>query len=264
MMGIEHVYSSQTTVFKIRQSYYPYTLMKTFFIILFLLLPGLILIRPGYAQDKKTFLREDFNDIKSWRPLHFPKIKEHSTYSIESTEDGNFLKAESNASASAMVYSKTFNVFEYPLIRWRWKISNVYKKGNAREKSGDDYPIRVYIIFKYNPEKTSFGKKIKYGLAKKLYGEYPPDSSLNYIWANRKHTENVITSPYTNEQKMIILQTGAQNINKWQQEEVNVVQHYKDSFGTDPPSEASIAVMNDSDNTKESSVSFIDYMEVYR
>jgi hypothetical protein len=238
--------------------------MKLNNIVIITLISVITTILPCFAQDSTIFLREDFNDMENWKPLYFPKIKEHSTYSIEKKENGSFLKTESNASASAIVYKKEFNAYEYPRIRWRWKISNVYKKGDAREKTGDDYPIRVYIIFKYNPATASFGKKIKYGLAKKFYGEYPPDSSLNYIWANREHTANVITSSYTDEQKMIILQTGSQNINKWQQEEVNVVKHYKDSFGADPPAIASIAIMNDSDNTGESSVSYIDYIEVFK
>jgi hypothetical protein len=231
--------------------------------ILSFLLP-VISVLPGHAQDRHIFLREDFNGLEDWRPLYFPKIKGHTRYSIQKEKDGSYLKAESNSSPSAVVNKNEFSVYEYPNIRWRWKISNTYKKGNAEKKSGDDYPIRIYIIFKYDPETASFGKGIKYGLAKKIYGEYPPDSSLNYIWANRHHNESFITSPYTNEQEMIVLQTGEKNAGKWRQEDVNVLEDYRKSFGKDPPSTASLAVMNDSDDTKESSVSYVDYIEVYK
>ena len=217
-----------------------------------------------YAQGQEIFLREDFNDLKKWEPLHFPKIKEHTRYSIESDDDGKYLKAESSSSASGIVFNKEFNVFEYPKVRWRWKVSNTYEKGDAGKKSGDDYPVRVYIMFKYDHETASFGNKIKYGLAKTLYGKYPPHSSLNYIWANRSHNENIITNTYASEAKMVILQTGDNNAGRWIEQEINIIQDYHKAFREDPPSSGSLAIMNDSDNTGEKAVSYIDYIEVYR
>ena len=38
---------------------------------------------------------------------------------------------------------------------------------------------------------------------------------------------------------------------------------YKTAFGEEPPAKATIAVMNDSDNTGESSISWIDDIRVY-
>ncbi len=143
-------------------------------------------------------------------------------------------------------------------------MSNVFQKGNAKKKSGDDYPIRVYIIFKYNPDTASFVKKIKYGLARKIYGEYPPHSSLNYIWANRSYKENIIQNSYASESKMIILQEGEENAGKWMEEEIDIIEDYHKAFGEDPPSIISLAIMNDSDNTGERAVSYIDYIEVLK
>lgn len=219
---------------------------------------------PCHAQEAEFFLHEEFSDLEAWRELTFPKIEEHSRYTIEKNHETTYLKAESNASASGIILKKDFNVYDFPKARWRWKITNVYKRGDAREKTGDDYPIRIYIVFKYNPDTASFGQKIKYGIAKKLYGEYPPHSSLNYIWANRKHKEKILTNTYASEAKMVILQTGADNAGIWKDEEVNILDDYRSAFGEDPPSVAGIAIMNDSDNTGESSVSYIDFIEVFR
>jgi hypothetical protein len=218
----------------------------------------------SYAQEKGVFLREDFNTLENWKPLLFEKIKEHTEYSINNEGHESYLIADSSASASGIVFKKEFEVFDYPKIRWRWKVSNVYKKGNAKVKAGDDYPIRVYVIFKYNPETASFGQRVKYGLAKKIYGEYPPHSSVNYIWSNINHEERIIENPYASAAKMIILQTGADMAGKWIGEEVNVIEDYQKAFGEDPPSTASLAIMNDSDNTGESAVSYIDYIEIFR
>ncbi len=145
-----------------------------------------------------------------------------------------------------------------------WKITNVYKKGNVETKSGDDSPIRIYIVFKYDPAKASIGQRIKYKFLKTIYGEYPPHSSLKYIWESRKHDKHILTNPYAAESKMIILQTGTENTGKWLEQEVNIIEDYRKAFGEDPPAVASLAIMNDSDNTGESSVSFVDYIEVYR
>ena len=46
-------------------------------------------------------------------------------------------------------------------------------------------------------------------------------------------------------------------------QEVNILEDYKAAFGKDPPEIASIAIMNDSDNTKESSISYVDYIVIY-
>ena len=215
------------------------------------------------AEGNNIYLREEFNNLEDWEPLQFDKIEEHSVYSIE-VEEGHYLRAESNASASGIVHKRDFNVYDHPKVRWRWKVSNVYNKGDALKKSGDDYPVRIYIMFKYDPETASFGKKIKYGLAKQLYGKYPPDSSLNYIWANRRHEERIIPNTYTSQAMMILLQYGGENTGKWVDQEVDVLEDYRKAFGEDPPSVASLAVMNDSDNTKESSISYVDYIEVYK
>lgn len=217
-----------------------------------------------FAQGNKIFLLEDFNDLQNWRPMLFPKIKQHTEYTIEKDGNKSYLKAESKASASGLILKKEFNVFEYPKVKWRWKISNVYKKGNAEEKSGDDYPIRIYIIFKYDPDKASFGQKIKYGVAKLIYGEYPPHSSLTYIWESKSHNKRIITSPFTEEAKMVILEAGEENVGKWTEKEVNITEDYREAFGNDPPPIASLAIMNDSDNTGESSVSYIDFIEVFK
>jgi hypothetical protein len=233
-------------------------------VILFTLLLIHSTFLPAYSQEKHVFAREDFNSLDDWRPLSFPKIKRHSIYTVVREEDESYLKAESNASASGIIYRKEFNVYDYPKISWRWKISNVYIKGDAEKKSGDDYPIRIYVIFKYDPEKASLGQKIRYGLAKLIYGEYPPQSSLNYIWANRNYPEKIITNPYASEAKMIIVEAGEEKAGKWMTEEVDIIEDYEKAFGVSPPAIASIAIMNDSDNTGESSASYVDYIEIYK
>ena len=216
------------------------------------------------AGEQEVLFREDFAALDSWKPFVFPKIKSHSTYTIERNGENHWLRAESNASASAIVYQESFNVYVHPIVRWRWKVRNIYQKGDATVKAGDDFPIRVYVMFEYDPEKAGLGQRLQYGVAKSLYGAYPPHSSLNYVWSSREHPERIITNPFTDRAKDILLRQGAALVGTWQDEQVNILEDYQAAFGTKPPARARIAIMNDSDNTGESSVSWMQYIEVAR
>ena len=216
------------------------------------------------AEDSPPLFSEDFNTLDDWKPFTFPKIKTHSTYTIEHEGDQAYLRAESKASASAIVYKEEFDVYEYPRVRWRWKVQNIYQKADAATKEGDDFPVRIYIMFVYDPDKAGFGEGVKYGFAKALYGEYPPHSSLNYVWSSKEDAARIITNPYTDRAKDILLRKGPALVGTWQDEEVDILADYQAAFGTDPPRKARIAIMNDSDNTGESAVSWVDHIEVIR
>ena len=208
--------------------------------------------------NAEVLLKEDFNSLENWEPLNFEKIKKHSTYEVKNS----ILIAQSNASASGLKFKRTYDIYKYPILRFRWKVDNVYKKGDATTKDGDDYPLRVYIMFQYNPENASFFDSVKYELAKSFYGEYPPHSAMNYIWANKKQKERIITSAYTDKAKMIVTNSGALHVKQWREHTVNVLEDYKKAFKQNPPTKVSLAIMSDSDNTQESSKSYIDFIEV--
>ena len=212
----------------------------------------------------ETIIKESFDSLDSWKPLNFPKIKRHSRYSLVKEKNHSILKCEADASASGLLNIHTFNPIEFPVLKWRWKIKNVYKKGDATKKKGDDYPLRIYIIFKYDPLKSSFFEKAKYNAAKLIYGEYPPYSSLNYIWANKKHKKKILPNPFTEKAMMIIMETGEKKTGRWVKEKVNIFEDYKKAFGKEPPHEAGLALMCDSDNTGERGESYIDYIELSR
>ena len=63
---------------------------------------------------------------------------------------------------------------------------------------------------------------------------------------------------------MIPLRSGSGLVGQWLEEERNILKDYREAFGKDPPTKAGLAFMNDSDNTGEASVSWIDYIEIFR
>jgi hypothetical protein len=209
-------------------------------------------------------LRENFNNLDNWRQLNFPKIERHSEYVVILDENTGkrILTTRSNASASGIIYKGSFSPFHHPILRWRWKVDDVYSKADPHTRQGDDYPLRVYVIFEYDPAKVGLAQRAKYGLAKKLYGEYPPLASLSYVWARKNIAEPFFDNPYTDRAKMIPLRSGTEHLGQWVEEEVNILADYRRVFGEDPPASASLAIMNDSDNTGEAAVSHMDFIEM--
>jgi hypothetical protein len=217
---------------------------------------------PLCAQKPERGFRENFKTLTDWKPLTFPKIPRHSVYTIETDGAKSFLVASADASASGIVHVRTFNIHQTPVIRWRWKVSNIYSKGDEKKKSGDDYPLRIYVVFQYDPDKASVFEKAQYSAAKLIYGEYPPHSSLNYIWANKTYPEQILPNPFTSKAQMILLQKGPERAGQWVEEEVNALDDYRKAFGTDPPTIAALAIMSDADNTGEKATGLVDYIEV--
>jgi Ca2+-binding EF-hand superfamily protein len=62
---------------------------------------------------------------------------------------------------------------------------------------------------------------------------------------------------------MVVMEQGAAHVGKWMTEETNMLDDYRKAFGIEPPASASIAIMNDSDDTGEYAVSYVDFLEVY-
>jgi hypothetical protein len=183
---------------------------------------------------------------------------------FSSGEEGGltFLIANSSASASAFMLRQEINVHETPSLRWRWRTDNVYEKGDLSTKKGDDSPLRIYIMFEYDPDRATAGMRFKYAIAKAFYGEYPPHASLNYIWASKAPTGSMLENAYTGRSRMIVMRSGTSDTGLWVEEEADILKDYQRAFGEDPPKRARIAVMNDSDNTGEAAVSYIDYIEI--
>ena len=190
-----------------------------------------------------------------WKPLTFKKVERHTQYEV--VKDGSMVvvKAVSEASASGLTKEVMIDPQEYPIVRWRWKVENLLQKSNVTRKDGDDYPARLYITFAYEPDKVSFGRKLKYKAGQALFGDIPI-GALNYIWDGKSPIGTIVDNAFTDFAKMIVVQSGAQRIGSWVEEERNVYQDYKLAFGEEPPAINGVAIMSDTDNTKERAVAY--------
>ncbi len=190
-----------------------------------------------------------------WKPLTFKKIERHTTYEVVKDGSTSVVKAVSEASASGLTKAITIDPHEYPIVRWRWKVENLLQKSNVTRKDGDDYPARLYITFAYEPDKVSLGRKLKYKAGRALFGDIPI-GALNYIWDSKSPIGTVVDNAFTDFAKMIVVQSGAERIGSWVEEERNVYEDYKLAFGEEPPAISGVAIMSDTDNTKERAVAY--------
>lgn len=193
---------------------------------------------------------------EGWEPLTFKKIDRHTRYDLMSDTGETIVRARSDNSASGLIRRMRIDPKKYPIIQWRWKIDNVYEKGDVSKKSGDDYPARIYIAFEYDPDRVGLWERAKFGTVKALYGEYPPIGAINYIWASKAPEGTRVPNPYVDRVKMVVVESGAAKAGQWITEERNIYQDYLDIFGEEPPVISGVAIMTDSDNTGEAATAY--------
>jgi hypothetical protein len=191
-----------------------------------------------------------------WEKMVFPKISRHTSYRLIRDGGQTVVQAVSAASASGLMNAYHAPAAQHPWISWRWKIAHVLKNGDVATKKGDDYAARVYVAFEYSPAGKSWLQKMRYQAARLVAGDRLPGSAINYIWANKAPVGVIVSNPYTDQTKMIVLQSGNASAGRWIAEERNLVRDYQAAFGQKPPAIMGIAIMTDTDNTGESTTAW--------
>ncbi len=190
-----------------------------------------------------------------WKPLTFKKIPKHTSYEVVKDGGVTIVKAVSEASASGLIKPVVIDPKEYPIVRWRWKVDNVLQGSDVALKEGDDFPARLYVTFEYDSDKVSLGKKLKFKAGQILFGDIPI-AALNYIWDTKTPVGTIVENAYTDFARMVIVESGTQKIGMWIDEERNIYEDYKKAFGEEPPMINGVAIMSDTDNTKEQATAY--------
>jgi hypothetical protein len=190
-----------------------------------------------------------------WKPLTFKKVPKPTRYEVVKDTDVAVVKAVSEASASGLTKEVKIDPRIFPIVRWRWKVENLLQNSDVSRKDGDDYPARLYITFEYDPEKVGFSKKLKYKAGRAIFGDIPI-GALNYIWETKTPVGTIVENAYTDFAKMIVVESGPQKLGTWVEEERNIYEDYKNAFGEEPPIINGVAIMSDTDNTKERATAY--------
>ena len=168
-----------------------------------------------------------------WVPLTFCNVAAHTRYALVSDSGVTVLKAESTKSASGLIRrfdDGKVDLKDYPILAWRWRVGSLVKAADIASKEGDDYPARVYVTFLYDPQRAGLGMRMQYGLAKSLYGEYPPYAGINYVWDGKAPVGTMVPNAYTARAMMFVVESGARRVGEWVEVERNVYEDYKRAF----------------------------------
>lgn len=213
-----------------------------------------LLLLPAMASSEEPEL-PPFSNMTAlndgWEPLEFPKIDEHTRYELVTENGQQVVKATTEGGASGLIARVNLPPSDSLVLKWRWKVSNVFEQGDARKKSGDDYPARIYVAFEFQPEKAGFFERAKRKAVEVLFGESLPGNALNYIWANVLPKGEFVPNPYTEKTVMVAVNSGTDRVGQWVTVERDIMADYRQAFGEEPPAVVGIAIMSDSDNTGE-------------
>ena len=178
----------------------------------------------GAPSAEIPVARFSASDLSGWTDK---TIKGSTSYTLE---DGA-LKAHSVKAASGKIKKLSIDVHKYPKITWSWRIDHVLKREDIKQKSGDDFAARVYVLF----PRTFFWRM----------------RAINYVWAAKMPKGSEAPSPYTKNSVIVAVESGDEGAGKWVSEERNIYEDYKRIYGEEPPLLGGVAIMTDTDDTQD-------------
>ena len=112
------------------------------------------------------------------------------------------------------------------------------------------------MTFDLAPKQLGWFARNKLRIARLLYGKDVPAAALCYVWDTRAPEGTMVPNAYTDRVKMIVVQSGAQQLGEWVTESRNIHDDYRDAFGAEPPPITSIVIATDTDDTGETATSW--------
>ena len=196
------------------------------------------------AQDRLMTIAADFSEGWAQRWEEVRLAPRANRFSVVDEAGASVLKAVSENSASALWHSIDTQPRDGDRISWRWKVDRpLLENEHEREKRGDDYAARLFVIFNAAP----FSRRAR---------------AVCYVWSSTEPTSSVYRNPYFPNVTTVVVQSGAGRIGQWVREERDFLKDYRDAFGEDPVTVTAVAVMVDTDNTSGNALSWFDSIEV--
>jgi hypothetical protein len=214
--------------------------------------PAIIVPAPSRAgPDPTPFSTAVSLDVlpPGWRPYRLGRFKKPTQYKLVRLDGTVAMRATADSSASGLQYDTVLDLHEYPLLSWYWKVPEMIPGANNSVAQVEDSPARVVVMFEGGREALPPAEQINFDLARAIGGTELPYATLMYIWENQLPAGTVITHHFTTRIKMIVAGSGSQDLNRWHEQRVNILEDYRRAFGEEPPRVKSVGIMTDSDNT---------------
>jgi hypothetical protein len=191
-----------------------------------LLMAVLFFSVPASHAEEIPVSRFGADGLTGWESKSF---KGGTEYRLVKEDGRTVVKATSHAAASGLIRKLRFDPSKYRYLRWSWKIAHTITGGNEKSRAGDDYAVRVYVLF---PGQFFWQMK-----------------AINYIWANKLDKGKFAPNVYASNAKMVAVESGSEKAGQWLTEERDLLADYRTLFGTEPHEAEAIAIMTDTDNT---------------
>ena len=160
-----------------------------------------------------------------------------TTYSVGTNENGNFLKAVAENSASGLGKEIKINLDKTPFINITWKIEKDLKGIKEDTKKGHDFAARVFAVKKTGATPLS-------------------NRAINYVFSSNNKVGKSWQSPYTKKSIDNVLATTIDNLNEWVTVKSNVKEDFLKFHNLDVNELDGLAIMSDTDNSKKKSVAY--------
>ena len=165
-----------------------------------------------------------------------------TTYSLDSNDNGNFLKAIADNSASGLGKKVNIDLNKTPFINITWKIEKDLPGIKEDTKKGHDFAARVFVIKKTGATPLS-------------------NKAINYVFSSNSNVGFNWPSPYTKKSIDNVLSSTKENFNQWITVKANVKEDFKKFHDLDVNELDGIAIMSDTDNSKMKAVAY--YQNIY-
>lgn len=168
--------------------------------------------------------------LQGWQSKSF---KGETSYKLVKEGDRTVVVANSESSASGLGKKIRVDLTKTPFVNWTWKVDNRIASIDERTKGGDDYPARLYVI----KSGGAFVWRTK---------------SLNYVWSSNQQQGEIWPNAFRPKNAlMLAVRGGDDEIGMWVVEKRNVREDFKAAFGEDITRIDGVAIMTDSDNSKQ-------------
>lgn len=179
---------------------------------------------------------ETADALENWEEKRFVGSTD---YRIVEENGDHVLRARADSAASGLFRDISFDTEDWPIISWRWKVTELPAEGDVRSKETDDYGARLYVVF---PRFLKWRTK-----------------TINYIWSRTLPAgESTPNTWLPDNAVMIAVRSGYDSLGVWLVEKRNVREDYRRVFGEYPPDAGAIAIMTDADNTGGSAEAYYD------
>lgn len=205
---------------------------------------------PAEQVGKFSDLNQGGRLPKAWQVWRITPQKNKTEYTLEQYEGKTVLHASADIAASGLVLPLKPRDATDLFLNWQWKALDYIPSANNHDSSRDDAPLRILVAFDGDKTKLPVRDQMVFEMAKIVSGYDMPYATLMYVWAAKSPLEMLITSPRTSRVKMIVVNTGGQDLGRWHHHHRDLTKDYQAAFGELPGKIIGLGLLTDTDNTR--------------